>query len=578
MNCSPMMKDHKQWLMMLATLLVGLFLFLSVRAHDPYRWSDWDFGDAQTMLSLRQWQEGGWIHNYLLFKPQGYAPVIDLLDEPELRQHAHGISPGSSPRVGPRLLYTHYPAGYLIPYALLFKLGIDDIFSMRLLSIFFSISALALMYALFAKLTSPKVSLIAVLFYVLSPSFLGYADSLANQPLDDLFRFAFMLAVVCATRASSAKLRRFWFITAWFLEFSLSLSSYDSVFFLYLWLVGWDLIERRGFRWRIYLVFTLAPVVAHAMQLLQNVWYLGWVDASQDLLGTFFMKNGSYGGGGRLELTAISLLATLYMLYDPGFILFWLFGIYVVGHKWLKLASENGQGLPTVPLLLVLFLCGLGFIVVLPMAARMSYEGRQMIPFGSLLVSGCTWLVIDGFCALQRAGRGPGFRALLVVGYKAMAAISMLAFWGWHVNAFHFTREIQMDLQDIALARSLQAQPTAYAPVYFNAGGFTDYYDPGYVTGYPQIRAETEYYIGSRPILCFVRPALLAQDLAVMVRKAGSRFSPVLVTDTVDTMSQVLAALKAEGVLAASPGPVGFLNDKTVLDLSAAVSWRNEVR
>ena len=73
-------KGANPWHLALGIFLLFLLIVLSVRADDEYRWSDWGFGDAQTMLSLRQWEEGGWFHNYLLFKPQGYSPVIDLLD------------------------------------------------------------------------------------------------------------------------------------------------------------------------------------------------------------------------------------------------------------------------------------------------------------------------------------------------------------------------------------------------------------------------------------------------------------------------------------------------------------------
>jgi hypothetical protein len=211
------------WHIALGVFLVGLLLFLSVRASDQYRWSDWGFGDAQTMLSLRQWEEGGWLANDFLFVPQGYAKVVTLLDDLPLRHHAHGTCPGSSPRVGPRLRYTHYPAGYLIPYAVFFRLGLDNLFGARMLSILFSVCGLTLMYVLFSKLTSPAVAFLAVFFYGLSPVFLGYADALANQPLDDLLRFAFMLAVVLSTRAGSARQRKWWAVSAWGLQFMLSL-------------------------------------------------------------------------------------------------------------------------------------------------------------------------------------------------------------------------------------------------------------------------------------------------------------------------------------------------------------------
>jgi hypothetical protein len=154
----------KIWHMAAAVLCVCLLGFLLFRACDEYRWSDWGPGDAQTMLSLRQWQKDGWRAHKLLFIPQGYASSVRMLDEPPLRHHAHGVSPGTSPRVGPRLWYTHYPSGYLIPYALLFGAGVEQIFPLRALSVIFSLGALILMYVLFSKITCPAVAFPAVLF------------------------------------------------------------------------------------------------------------------------------------------------------------------------------------------------------------------------------------------------------------------------------------------------------------------------------------------------------------------------------------------------------------------------------
>ncbi len=574
------MKRSNPWNLLIALLLISLFVYLTARAHNEYRWSDWEFGDAQTMLSLRHWQEGGWAKNYFLFKPQGYAAAVDLLDGPELRHHAHGISPKSSPQVGPRLLYTHYPAGYLIPYAALFKVGIDSIFSMRILSIIFSLGALALMYTLFATITKPKVAFVAVLFYALSVSFLGYADSLANQPIDDLLRFGFMLAVVYASRAGNAKWRRYWAIIAWIIEFLLSMSSFDSVFYLYIWLIGWDLLEKRGFRWKTYLVFALAPFLAHSLQLLQNVWYLGWADAVQDIMGTFFMKNGTYNnGGGRVEGIALALISVLYMVYSPGLAIMAIFGMYLAGLKWFLV--DTGKALPSGMLLLVLFLCGLGFIVVLPMAARIaSYEGRQMVPFVALLVSGYTWLALDG-CRLLLSGGGlAGNRQLLPggrgkrAGYLAVAMVALLLFWGGFIFSNRFQSSGPENMNDILLAQDLKNIPTQYEPVYFEVGAFEKFLDPEYVPGYPQIQPETEYYAGSRPILCFNNPALLAQDIITMARKSHERrFSPVVITDSLATMEQVLSGLDQQGILTGMPKGSDFRMDKFVLDLTPFLNW-----
>lgn len=380
-------KVQKEWHIAFCCLLVCLFVFLFLRASDPYRWSDWGFGDAQTMLSLRQWKEGGWLANYLLFVPQGYAKIVQLFDAPILRHHAHGICPISSPRIGPRLRYTHYPSGYLIPYAIFFTMGFENLFFMRIISILFSVGALILMYLLFAKIANPPISFIATLWYGGSSVFLGYADSLANQPLDELLRFGFMLAVVYSTRAFSLRGRRVAMIMAWVIEFVLSLSSFDSIFFVYLWLIGWDFIEHKGFRGRRYLMYAFAPIMAHSLQFVQNIAYLGWQDAFRDAVDTFFVKHGIGINGGWGEMVWLSLVDIFNMFGKfPGVIAL-LFVFYVLYKIFLESNGYSFQ-LPSIALLCVLFFCGLAFIGVFPVNAQMPLRDTAVC---TIRFSSCKW-------------------------------------------------------------------------------------------------------------------------------------------------------------------------------------------
>lgn len=590
------------WHIALGVFLLLLTLFLSVRGMDEFRWSDWGFGDAQTMLSLKQWEEGGWFSNYFLFIPQGYAKVIRLFDDPNLRQHAHGTCPGSSPRVGPRLWYTHYPAGYLIPYAVLFRLGLDGLAAARLLSVFFSIAALILMYIVFAKITSPRVSFLAVFFYGLTPGFLGYADALANQPIDDLLRFGFMLAIVMSTRAAGAGPRRRWLIAAWCMEFALSFSSFDSVFFIFLWIIGWDVIEGLGFRWKSYLVFGMAPLSAHGLQFLQNVWYLGFADALIDIKDAFLLKNaadpGYNLGQGRLAVIMGSIGIMFNNLYRPGILLALMLGAYLLFGILLRDRSENDE-LPAIRLLLVLFLCGLAFIVILPHAARMPYEVRQMIPYAALLVSGVTWSTHKVFReGLYGRPGEPRHQTFLRPVYLLLTAVLLLAFWYNFMfndrapvyaipdaetdakyataieNSGRFDLMRFRQLREEALfARELSKVRTPFEPVYFSLDGFRLFWDPKYVPGYPQIMPITEFYAGSRPILCFDAADALARDLAYLVRTSPYPFSPVFVSGNEENIERLRLALLKEGVLGIS-APVKYeISGRHVLDLTGAVRW-----
>ncbi len=599
-------KKAGPWQITVAIFLLLLTVFLAVRASDEYRWSDWGFGDAQTMLSLKQWEEGGWIANYLLFAPQGYAKVCKLFDDPQLRHHAHGTCPGSSPRIGPRFLYTHYPAGYLVPYAVLFRLGLDSLFDVRMLSIIFSVCALVFMYAVFAKITNPGIAFIAVFFYGLTPTFLGYADTLANQPLDDLLRFGFMFAVVMSTRAESELHRRRWLIAAWLSEFALSLSSFDSVFFVYVWLVGWDIIDRQGFRLKRYLIFSLAPLTAHGLQFMQNVWYLGLHDAAIDIKDAFLLKNAAnqgYNAGQSRFGVIIGTLPVLFSsLYSPPVLLFAVAGCYIVYAFFVK--NRADQEMPPVLLLTLLFFSGLAFIVVLPHAARMPYEARQMIPFAALLVGGFTYSFGREFkigvqaavdSSLPGPGKGENVKRLA---YLLLSAIALAAFWYGFLNddrepvyyipdakedanmASQIESAGRVDLirfrnlrADVVFAQDLSRMPTSQEPVVFSINGFRVFWDPAYVPGYPQIMPITEYYTGSRPVLCFDTNEGLVNDLMLMIRKSPEKFSPLVVADDVKRLRELAETLRSRGVISAIPPRIHEFGDRIVLDLTDYIRW-----
>lgn len=596
------------WHIALSLFLVCLTVFLSVRASDPYRWSDWGFGDAQSMLSLRQWEEGGWIANYFLFIPQGYAKAVQLLDDPQLRHHAHGTCPGSSP-VGPRLWYTHYPAGYLVPYALLFRIGLDSLFSARMLSIAMSVAALLLMYSIFARMTSRSVAFFGVFFYALAPTFFGYSDTIANQPLDDLLRFAFMYAVILSTRAETQLLRSRWAMAAWGFEFFLSLSSFDSVFFLFAWVIGWDILDRQGFRWKRYFVYGMAAVSSHSLQFLQNVWYLGFDDALTDIVGTFLRKNAadtgynidSYAGSDRVSVTVNAFVTLFENLYSPAIFVAVMASFYLAYAMIFR--DEGDRGLPSISILLVLFFCGLAFILVLPHAARMPYESRQMIPFVSMLVGGVMSSFLFEFRngLFGKAGRSDQesrFRMFARPVYLFVCLLALLVFWyrfalndraptyyipdqetdARYAQLIETTRRFDLARyralrSEALLAEELAKIRTAYEPVYFSARGFQLFWDPKYVPGYPQIMPLIEYYAGSRPILCFDMPESIGYDLAYMIDRSPARFSPVLIMDGQGQLDTTISQLFGQGILSGGPVPTFEVMGRYVADLTGYIRW-----
>ena len=488
---------------------------------------------------------------------------MDCLDEPELRHHAHGTAPDPEGRgVGPRLFYTHYPPGYLVPFAILTRMGLTGLLPARVLSIVMSVAALILMYATFALVTSPRISFLAVLFYSLSPSFLGYADSLANQPLDDLLRFAFMFAVVVSTRAASARKRRFWAVAAWGIQFILSLSSFDSVFFIYLWLIGWDIFEKRGFRWRTYALYALAPLLGETVLVCQNAWYLGWHDAIIDLRCIFLSRGGNTEAVRRTTFMAVSAEKLIENMFSPN----WLFLIVAAFYALrLRLATQQERDLPSGRLLLLLAASGFAYVLLLP-RADFPYQGRQIMPFAALLVSGLCWSFIDDVIGRIRAKpvsqkvfsfiTAARRRNRPSIAYLAACGAALVAFWYCFAVASRsavYGPDVLRNMPCVALARELSNHATKDEPVYFDIGAFQAFINPTYVKGYPQIHPLMEYYAGLRPILCFTDAKSLARDLVFLHGKPAT-FSPVVLARSLEAINAVILALDREGHLI-NPGP-----------------------
>jgi hypothetical protein len=575
-----------RWRLAMVALLLVLFVYMVDRSRDEDRWSDWGFGDAQTLLSLKQWDKGGWFNNYLLFIPQGYAKVMYGFDDPNLRHHAHGTCPGSSPRIGPRLWYTHYPAGYLLPYAVLFKFGLDSKFATQVFSQLLSLAALWMMFLTFSRITGPGISFLAVLFYALSRPFLGFADSLANQPLDDLLRFGFMYAVVMSTRDDIVSRRGQWLIAAWIMEFCLSLSSFDSVFFMFAWLVGWDILEGKGLLFRKWFLFGMAPTSAHGLQFLQNVWYLGFRDALIDIKDAFLLKNGgdaSYNSGqGRFEVMRSSLEIVFDGIFPRMRVLWVLCGGYAAYLLLIRDRKETRQ--PSALLLTLLFVCGLMFILILPHAARMPYEARQMMPFASLLVASVTWVFFTVFRDTLfgnfplRPWLGVNVAKFFSVPFMLAALPIMMFAWGVHLFTPQAppTYDQIRTLPDTAIAKMIDSNlNTKYDAVIFDVGAFQTFWDPKYVPGYPQIMPLTEYYAGSRPILCFNQIDDAVKDLTYLVTNGKARFSPIITAPDTMTFDMVVQRLYDSGLITARPENVVMPMGRPLADLTSIIKWRN---
>ncbi|MBI5641257.1 MAG: hypothetical protein HZA17_12615, partial [Nitrospirae bacterium] len=284
-------------------------------------------------------------------------------------------------------------------------------------------------------------------------------------------------------------------------------------------------------------------------------------------------------------------------LYSPGGMLAILAGSYTVYSLLLKDRKE--RELPSLWLMAVLFMSGLSFILILPHAARMPYEARQMIPFAALLVGGVTWSFVKEFNnALHGGAENPeAAEPLLKKGgrpvYLLFTAVLLLLFWYRFalndrqpvyyipdaetearynseiqtMKRFDLMRYVQLR-SEVLFAKELKSMPTAFEPVFFSLDGFQMFWDPKYVPGYPQIMPITEYYTGSRPVLCFNDADGLAYDIIYMIQKTPAPFSPVLVSDNREKIAGALDRLLQAGVLSGMPENMYDVMGRLVVDLT----------
>ena len=262
-------------------IILILFSYLGIKAFNEDGWDGWGFGSAQTLMSSQYWAKDGFAKNYFLFIPSPYSKLIKYLDEPEFRNRSIETLDGALNRN--RTYYTHYPPLYLAPYALLAKIGIESRSIFRIFSILISLSALFLFYLFTKSISTKAIATIASIYYGFSVTFLNYADSISIQPWTILFTFLILNLSIPAWRNidSPKKYRRYNFYI-WFAYLTLSLSSFDATFFVFAYLILFDVFILKKFLWKKWLFFASAPVLGFALQVVQNTWYFGWQNMASD--------------------------------------------------------------------------------------------------------------------------------------------------------------------------------------------------------------------------------------------------------------------------------------------------------
>lgn len=271
-------------IIILALILI-LGLYLGAKSFGD-GWDGWGFGSAQTLMSGEYWAKDGFARNYFLFIPRPYSKIVKYFDEPEFRNRPIETLNGELNRY--RIYYTHYPPLYLAPYAIFSKIGIENRVIFRIFSVVVSLVALFLFYIFIKSISNKLVALVASVYYGLSVTFLNYADSISIQPWTILFTFLiFNLSILAWKNFDKQEKYKKYAAAIWFSYLALSLSSYDATFFVFAYLILFDVFILKKFLWKKWLLFALAPILGFALQVLQNIWYLGASETWQDIYNSY---------------------------------------------------------------------------------------------------------------------------------------------------------------------------------------------------------------------------------------------------------------------------------------------------
>ncbi len=299
-NIKKIIADHWPF----SILIIIILTVLVVRAMPD---NHMDFESAQSIIAARWWARDGFFKNYLLQLNPGYGKIARYFDDPALQAHAQGIVAGGL--IGSRIYYTHYPSFYIIPTALLIKFRVMKLFFLRLFSIAASILALVFFYKFAALITNKLVSFWAVFYFGVSGIFIRWADTLGYTPIEDLWRFLILFLSfpaflkISSDEDTNFKKLKWHFLTIWIAYIFLSLTSFNSTFFIFVWLIGLTGIylrhsarphKIRDFMIAVFVIGS-APVLGFAIQMIQNSAYLGWHNAWLDIYGTFLAGGNKVG-------------------------------------------------------------------------------------------------------------------------------------------------------------------------------------------------------------------------------------------------------------------------------------------
>lgn len=570
-------KNFWHLLFLLVLTVVGVFLF--IRNTDEDRWGEWS--SVSEALMLRFWVRDGILEHKILPVVQGYSKVTRYYDsEPELNEHARSVVPRSDrfPGAGRLLRYTHYPSGYLIPYFILAKLGASDHRAFSQLSIIFSIAGGVLMYLFFCYLAGPKIASLAMIFYLTSHSFLSFTDCLSTPPFGDLVTYLFLLLVILERKY---QYKRIWTALVWLTYLVLSLITLEIIF-SFIFLVSWDLLNKRGFKIKRWFGFGLAFVAARIIYFAQVVWYLGFSRTIKDMVDSIYVHSASFGLSGGIPFgKALKGWWWNFERVAPAFpqgniiqvilLIFTLGGLYYLYAQRSKIKTEFGYSY-----FWLLFILGLGgsiYVFVFPSAGSVAYQGRQLAPFFGLAVAFITWYVFYKIKKFRLARNKKELFSLFL-----FCPLFLMLWTGSIVESINHLNLNMWDFgfskKEINFAKSLGLVTTGDRVVFM----FSNYY-PHDSPEHKRLSPIIEYYADAS-ILPFVEQDNLLGDLKLLLEISEFPFSPILVTDTKKEMEEIIAGLVGANIVASKGEVVSEIKkieDWEVVNLAPFLKMKNKI-
>lgn len=393
---SGMINIAKKNLFILIIILI-LGSYLTIKASNENGWDGWGFGSAQTLMSGKYWAKDGFAKSYFLFIASPYSKLIHYLDSEEFRTRK--IEDINGALIRNRIYYTHYPPLYAFPYALITKIDFENRAAFRIFSLIISLAALFLFYLFIKSISTKAIALIASIYYGFSVTFLNYADAISVQPWTILFTFL-ILNLSISTWRNYGNLKKYkkYNLAIWICYLALSLSSYDATFFVFAYLIFFDILIAKKFFWRKWLFFASAPIFGFLLQILQNGWYLGWAKMWQDIYNSYTGR--ALGSAKGFALGLITPFVSI-----TGFKTFYFFkktilalgsASLIFGILW-KLKSKIDYNPIFFRLLLILAVSAIIQPFFINVTGHWPYQGVLTAPFWGLLLGASSVFLFEIF-------------------------------------------------------------------------------------------------------------------------------------------------------------------------------------